>query len=80
MAAWVPVTTTASAAIVAHIAASRYDQLIIEYLRTADRLRYLRDTERSRLTPAAFVDACEDTISVENQAWMARWNTPTDTA
>jgi homoserine kinase len=28
------------------------------------------------LIPAAFTDACEAAISVENQAWMARWDTP----
>jgi hypothetical protein len=26
--------------------------------------------------PAAFIDACEAAISVENQAWMARWDAP----
>jgi hypothetical protein len=80
LAAWMPVITTIVAALYAHIAASRYDHQIIEFVRTADRLEDLRDNQRTTLRPPAFVDACEDAISVENQGWMARWNTPTDTA
>lgn len=76
MAAWVPVATTAGASVGAHISATRYDHLIIEYLRTAQRLAYLRDTPpATRASAAALIDACEDAISVENQGWMARWNT-----
>jgi hypothetical protein len=79
LAAWVPVITTITAAVVAHVAASRYDHQIIEFVRTADRLQDLRDNRRGRLTVHAFVDACEDVISVENQGWMARWNSPSGT-
>jgi hypothetical protein len=74
---WVPVATTLAAAVGAHIAAGRYERMIIEYLRTADQLTYLRDGWRDeQLTESEFIDACEDVISVENQAWMARWNGP----
>jgi hypothetical protein len=31
------------------------------------------------MSPSEFIDACEAAISVENQAWMARWNEPTKT-
>ena len=79
LATWVPVVTTIGAAVVAHIAASRYDHQIIEFLRTAEQLEDLRDVVRPSLTTAEFVDACESVISVENQAWMARWATPPDT-
>ena len=72
LAAWVPVITTVAAAVVAHIAASRYDHQIIEFLRTADELQHLSGNRRPKLTDTEFVDACEAAISVENQAWMAR--------
>jgi hypothetical protein len=41
--AWVPVVTTIGTSLTAHIAAARYDHLVIEYLRTAQRLEHLRD-------------------------------------
>jgi hypothetical protein len=52
---------------------------VIEYLRTAQRLQHLRQDHLAypASDPAAFIDACEAAISVENQAWMARWNPPT---
>lgn len=73
--AWVPVATTIGTAVVAHIAASRYDHLIIEFQRTAYRLELLRQARSCEPgDDATFVDDCEDAISVENQGWMARWN------
>jgi hypothetical protein len=76
LAAWVPVATTAGTSVVAHVAAARYDHLIIECLHTAQRLEHLRDTPRhTSSTNAQYIDDCEDVISVENQGWMARWNT-----
>ena len=76
LAAWVPVVTTIATSVAAYIAAARYDHLVIEYLRTAQRLQHLRQDHLANPAsdPAAFVDACEAAISVENQAWMARWN------
>jgi hypothetical protein len=74
LAAWVPVVTTIGTSLTAHIAAARYDHMVIEFLRTAQRLEYLRDQYIN--TPhndAKFIDACEDAISIENQGWMARW-------
>jgi len=78
LAQWVPVITTTAAALTAHIAANRYDHQVMEFLRTAQRLAELRDTflRTPGSDPAAFIDDCEDAISVENQAWMARWNQP----
>ena len=45
----------------------RYDHLVIEYLRTAQRLQYLRQDHLANPAsdPAAFIDACEAAISVE---------------
>ena len=78
LAAWVPVVTTIATAVAAYIAAARYDHLVIEYLRTAQRLEHLRQEQLAGPAgdPAAFIDTCEAAISVENQAWMARWNPP----
>jgi SMODS and SLOG-associating 2TM effector domain 1 len=54
-------------AVTAHITAARYDHLVIEYLRTAQRLQHLRDAYLNTLgeKAAEFIDACEDAISVE---------------
>lgn len=78
LAAWVPVVTTIGTAVAAYIAAARYDHLVIEYLRTAQRLEGLcREYLDNRAIDAAgFIDSCEAAISVENQAWMARWDSP----
>jgi hypothetical protein len=74
LAAWAPVGTTAATAVASHIAAARYDYLIIEYLRTAGQLEHLRDAQRDTSgNPATFIDDCEQVISVENQGWMTRW-------
>jgi hypothetical protein len=76
--AWVPVVTTVATSLAAFVAAARYDHLVIEYLRTADRLTYLRDRHRRAptLSGPQLVDACEDAISIENKGWMARWSQP----
>jgi hypothetical protein len=77
-AAWVSVVTTVGASLVAYVAAARYDHMVIEYLRTAQRLEHLRREylDNPDGDAAAFIDACEAAISVENQAWMARWDRP----
>jgi hypothetical protein len=75
--AWVPFLTTVGTSLVAYIAASRYDHMIVEYLRTEQRLEHLRDTRVGDMTSDdSFIDACEAAISTENQAWMSRWNDP----
>jgi hypothetical protein len=75
--AWVPFLTTVGTSLVAYIAAARYDHMIVEYLRTEQRLEYLRDTRiGNKISDDSFVDACESAISIENQAWMSRWNDP----
>jgi hypothetical protein len=76
LAAWVPVVTTVGTSMVAYLAAARYDYLIVEFLRTAQRLEQLRGSyPRDPSASASFVDDCEDAISIENQGWMARWVT-----
>jgi SMODS and SLOG-associating 2TM effector domain 1/Protein of unknown function (DUF4231) len=77
--AWVPVVTTASAALAAHVAAARYEFLLVEYARTAAQLERLRDGRHPATDPEQaahaddeFVAECERIISAQNEAWMAK--------
>ena len=48
--------------------------MIVEFLRTAQPLEQLASSQADTPTePAAFVDACEAALKIENQGWMARW-------
>ncbi|WP_040776304.1 DUF4231 domain-containing protein [Nocardia pneumoniae] len=75
--AWASVATTAAGTVAAHAAAERYETLWIEYSRTAAELRRLADQRTAAdgrpLSPAELIVACENVISVQNQAWMAKW-------
>jgi hypothetical protein len=75
--AWAAVATTAGGAVTAYIAAQRYEFLWIEYTRTASELRRLLErrtaADGTALTGPELVSECEDVISVQNQAWMAKW-------
>lgn len=77
--AWVPVVTTVSAALAAHVAAARYDFLLVEYSRTAAQLERLREGRQTLADPDqaahaddTFVAECERVISAQNEAWMAK--------
>lgn len=76
VAAALPVLTTIAAVITAEMAFRHYDQLALEYDRTADQLQMLKiDHAINTASPTAdaeFVKACESVISTQNQAWMAR--------
>jgi hypothetical protein len=86
LAAWVAVATTVTGAIATHASAARYQQNAITYLQTARQLDAI--VTAWEVSPPAEGDAtasgerlvqrCEDVISVENQAWMARWNLGAD--
>jgi len=75
--AWAAVVTTAVGAVTAYAVAERYEFLWIEYSRTASELRRLYDRHTAadgrRLSGLELVTECEDVISVQNQAWMAKW-------
>lgn len=75
--AWAAVATTASAAMAAYVAGQRYEFLWIEYSRTASQLRRLLDRRTApdgrELSGPELVAECEQVISVQNQAWMAKW-------
>ena len=76
-AAWAAVVTTAVAAITAYTASERYEFLWIEYTRTASELRRLLDRRTAAdghpLAGMDLVTECEQVISVQNEAWMAKW-------
>lgn len=80
LAAWVPVVTTIATALTAHAGAARYDELVVEYLRTAQRLEHLRDEylDDPSADPAALVEACEAAIGAENRGWVAQWSAVAD--
>ena len=80
--AWVAVVTTLGTALAAHVAANRYDFIVMSYTGTALRLEDLVAEWRSR--PArpggadvaawsAFVKLCEQAISIENESWLAKF-------
>lgn len=75
--AWAAVATTAAGTVAAHAAAERYEMLWIEYSRTAAELRRLADQRTAAnakpLSPTELIVECENVISVQNQAWMAKW-------
>jgi hypothetical protein len=79
---WVAVLTTLGATFAAHAAANRYDFQATTYAATA---RELDDIEQGWLAagsptdPEAWsrvVNACEEAISAENRAWMAKLDEP----
>ncbi|MGY1703722.1 DUF4231 domain-containing protein [Geodermatophilus sp. SYSU D00697] len=77
--AWVAVVTTVGAAITAHVAAARYEHLVITYLSTARQLRarvaqWREGTDHGPAAAARLVRDCEDVISRENESWMAAWS------
>jgi hypothetical protein len=76
-AAWAAVVTTAVGAVTSYAASERYEFLWIEYTRTADELRYLLDrrtaADERPLSGMDLVNECEQVISVQNEAWMAKW-------
>lgn len=84
--AWIAVLTTLGASVIAHAAASRFTENARSYFATARQLEDLRDDWIARGRPgdvgqwSAFVAACEETISAENRAWMAKMDPEEDRA
>ncbi len=76
---WTATVTTLGTSLAAHIAANRYDFIVLSYVATATRLEDLVIEWRSRTDAktetdwSTFVKSCEDTISVENQSWLVKF-------
>src|ERR1035441_2976243 len=68
---------TAGGAVAAYVASERYEFLWIEYSRHARELRRLHDRRTAAdgrpISGSELVAECEQVISVQNQAWMAKW-------
>ena len=80
VAGWVAVIGTVTAAIAARQYASRYQFLIVSFQATADRLQWLKTkweiegkNQPGDDAKNAFILSTEDTLSLENNAWMAEW-------
>jgi hypothetical protein len=72
------VLTTTAGAVAAHAAASRYDLQATTFFATARQLEDLAHEWKASARDAPskewsdFVRACEEAISAENRAWMAK--------
>jgi len=78
---WIAVVTTISAAVAAHVGATRYEYQLIEYLRTADELSRLRRDAAVTTSPTdldQLVVRCERIISIQNEGWMAKLSSTPD--
>ena len=69
----VGVVTTASAALIAHVEAGRYDFIAASYRATAKRLENAQALHNPATPLPDFVEACEAILSAENSAWMAKF-------
>ena len=79
VAIWVAAFTTLSTSITAYFQASRYEYLVLSYSATARRIKNIYDSWTANPDfndISKFVQACEDAISFENQAWLAEWLKP----
>lgn len=76
--AWVPVVTTAAAATAAHLRAMRLEAVLPLFQEAEYQLRLKRAAlDGGHVNQrAAFVLACEDIMSRENQSWRAEWKRP----
>jgi SMODS and SLOG-associating 2TM effector domain 1/Protein of unknown function (DUF4231) len=64
------VLTTFGGAVLAHLQASRYDEMISAYRATARRLEHAK----LNATSPTFVQTCEDIIADETKSWFAMWS------
>jgi hypothetical protein len=81
LSAWIAVITTISAAVAAHVGATRYEYQLLEYLRTADELSRLRRDASATKSPTELdqhVVRCERIISIQNEGWMAKLSSTPD--
>jgi len=80
IAAWLAVIATLTTAITAYVKNQRYQFLIGVYLATATRLELLKDqwldsgkTDADKADRDSFIQRCEETLALENSAWVAQW-------
>jgi hypothetical protein len=78
---WVALLATVTTSITAFVKNQRYELLIGLYQATAMRLQLLKDqwvdsgkTDTDKTERDSFIQRCEETMSLENGAWMAQWS------
>jgi len=75
IAAIVGVLTTCAASVMAHLQASRYDDLIVSYRAAARKLANLKaTTDESTATVGAFAKTAEEILAAETNSWQAMWS------
>lgn len=79
VAGWTAVIATVVASISSHVQSQRYQTLLAAYQSTARRLEILRDkwgatSDRSDAGRNTFIQSCEDTMALENSAWVTQWS------
>lgn len=75
IAAIVGVVTTCAASVMAHLQASRYDDLIVAYRATARKLATLKATaDEGTATLGDFANTAEEILTAETNSWQAIWS------
>lgn len=75
---WTAVIATVTAAISSYVQSQHYQILITTYQATSSRLETLRDKwiagGKADASRNAFIQSCEDTLALENSAWVIQWS------
>lgn len=78
---WVALLATVTASITAYVKNHRYELMIGLYQATAMRLQLLKDrwldsgkTDADKADRDALIQRCEETLALENGAWVAQWS------
>ncbi|MER8777020.1 DUF4231 domain-containing protein [Mesorhizobium sp. M0977] len=74
IAAIIGVLTTCAAAVVAHLQASHYDDLIVGYRAAASKLQSLKATTENTTPVAVLASTAEEILAAETNSWQAMWS------
>jgi hypothetical protein len=78
VASWSAVVATVIASLSSYVQGQRYQMLAAGYESTARRLETLKDkwgaNPQSDAGKNAFIQSCEDTMALENSAWVTQWS------
>jgi hypothetical protein len=81
LAPWVALLATLTASVTAYVKNQRYESVVGLYQATATRLQLLKDQwldsgrgETDKADRDSFVRRCEETLALENGAWVAQWS------
>lgn len=78
---WVALLAAMTTSVTAYVKSQRYESMIGLYQATAIRLQLLKDQwldsgrgDSDKADRDSFIQRCEDTLSIENGAWVAQWS------